>query len=516
MSPFGTRRAVSGVFRAERRGVVLLGALSVAAFLWPASAGASVTTFSYTGGEQIYTVPAGVHSLSITAIGAPGGAMTHCEVNCPPGGGPTGLAPGRGAVVSGVVSVTPGQTLYVEVGGAGGLPAGGFNGGGEAGTLLVQDGGGGGASDVRTMPMGVGVASLNSRLIVAGGGGGSGFAAAAGGDAGESGGVAGPASDAGGAGTQTAGGAGGCDPLGLSVMGCGMAGSLGNGGNGGSATSTYQPWGQTGAGGGGGLYGGGGGAGVPCVSVATCQGGGAVGAGGGGSSLVPSIMGSMQLASLTTAPSVEITPVPPPTCQNVNTSTPYGLPVVVLPNCTEFAGQPLTYAIAVAPAHGRLSGLEAGGHGTVTYTPAAGFLGTDSFTYYASSTNGTSATASVSITVTPRSVAGAGHARRSGTGAKIPITCTVHGNAAKRVCDVTLTMSVAQKTKLVTVGRTRVVVRAGHTEPVIIALNGRGKHLLAAARGKLPVSIVVTQTMGRTWFWRTLTTMPVSRQRLVL
>ena len=42
-------------------------------------AAAQSTEFSYTGGEQTYTVPAGVSSLSITAVGAPGGAETHCE-----------------------------------------------------------------------------------------------------------------------------------------------------------------------------------------------------------------------------------------------------------------------------------------------------------------------------------------------------------------------------------------------------------------------------------------------------
>ena len=65
--------------------------------------------------------------------------------------------------------------------------------------------------------------------------------------------------------------------------------------------------------------------------------------------------------------------------------------------CTEFASQPLTYAIVGAPAHGTLSAATAAGQ--VTYTPAAGFQGNDSFTYDASSTNGTSNVASVAIVV---------------------------------------------------------------------------------------------------------------------
>lgn len=476
--------------------VPLVLAVLVAAVVAPATAGASVTTFSYTGGEQTYTVPARVRSLSITAVGAPGG------------GPRTGGAPGSGALVSGIVSVTPGQVLYVEVGGIGGDPAGGFNGGGSSvlvsygGGIVLSNGGGGGASDVRTLPSSAGVSSLNSRLIVAaGGGGGSLFAA---GDAGAPGSAAGPASDGGRAGTQTGGGAGGCDAL---AMGCGMAGSLGNGGDGGTSGTGAQN--REGAGGGGGLYGGGGGGGVLCTLAVGCAtGGGAVGGGGGGSSLVPSDMGTMQLASFATAPMVGIAPVPRPTCRNVTRSTPYALGVVVRLNCTESAGQPLTYSIVRAPAHGRLSGLKAAGRVTVTYTPAAHFVGTDSFTYDASSTNGTSIRAAVSIRVTPRSVAGAGHARRSGTGAKVPIACTAHGVGASRDCDVIVTMSVTQRTKMVTVGRATVVVIAGHIQIVVISLNGRGKHLLAA-RGKLPVSIVVTQTVSGH-------NILVSRQRLTL
>ena len=464
-----------------------LAAVVVATVGAAAPAVAQATVFSHTGGEQTYAVPPGVSSLSIIAVGAPGGGPQTC---C--------LQAGRGAVVSGIVNVAPGQVLYVEVGGIGGYPAGGFNGGGDSGTLPgLNVYGGGGASDVRTLPMGAGPISLPSRLIVAAGGGGSGSPAAAGGDAGVPGGSS-PGSSVGGrAGTQTAGGAGGCDAL---QVGCGAAGSLGTGGNGGASGTGAQQ--REGAGGGGGLYGGGGGGGVEGGDAVS---GGEVGGGGGGSSLVPSDMGSLRLASFTTAPMVAITPVPAPMCQNVTRSTPYGLAVIVKLSCTEFAGQALTYAVG-APGHGRLSGLTTGGQ--VTYTPAAGFVGTDSFAYDASSTNGTSIAASVSIMVTPRSVAGVRRARGSETGAKIPITCTAHGVGATRVCDVTVTMSVIRPTKVVTVGRATVVVRAGHVQIVAISLNGRGKRPLAA-RGKVPVSIAVTQAVSGDHIL-------VSRQRLTL
>jgi hypothetical protein len=449
------------------------------------------TTFSYTGGEQTYTVPAGVSEVSITAIGAPGGAARGAPLPDPQAG--------RGAVVSGVVNVTAGQTVYVEVGGPGGMPTGGFNGGGDAGTLFAGHswlGGGGGASDVRTLPMSAGQISLNSRVIVAAGGGGSGGLYAAGGDAGQPGGGSSSSSVGGGAGTQTAGGAGGCDAL---ATGCGMAGSLGTGGAGGSSSATVYA--DVGAGGGGGLYGGGGGAGVN-GGVGGVGVDGEDGGGGGGSSLVPSVLGTMSLASLTTAPAVEIMPVPPPTCADVATSTPYRQAVTVQLKCTEFAARALTYAIVTAPAHGRLGGDVASGQ--VTYTPAAGFSGEDSFTYDASSTNGHASAVTVSIAVAPRSVARAGHAHASRTGVKIQVRCSVDGVGTGPDCNMTVTMS----TKVVTVGRATVVVGAGDTQIINIPLNRKGKDLLAA-RGKLPVSVVVTQTVSGT-------KSVVSRQRLVL
>ena len=148
---------------------------------------------AYTGGEQVFTVPAGVTSLHIVGIGGRGGAD---------GGSDT--AGGFGSVVTADLSVTPGQLLYIEVGGNGkdgqgsysmGSQtfggAGGFNGGAKGGGGLPGGGGGGGASDVRTSPQGT-TGSLDSRLLVAaGGGGGAGGNGAPPGGAGGAGGAAG-------------------------------------------------------------------------------------------------------------------------------------------------------------------------------------------------------------------------------------------------------------------------------------------------------------------------------------
>ncbi len=138
--------------------------------------GQTVSNYEYTGALQTYLVPAGVNSITIEAWGAEGGESD--------GSGSHGLVPaGQGGYAKGDLSVTPGQTLYIYVGGQGNinityqsLSAGGWNGGGDgwggwSGNWNAGNGtsgGGGGASDVR-----VGGTSLSDRVIVAGGGGGS-------------------------------------------------------------------------------------------------------------------------------------------------------------------------------------------------------------------------------------------------------------------------------------------------------------------------------------------------------
>lgn len=219
--------------------------------------------FSYTGAAEEFTVPAGVTSISIDARGAAGGT------------GRVGGAGGLGGRVQATLSVTPGDTLYVYVGGAGALETvGGFNGGGvgEPGSASAYGGGsGGGASDVR-----LNGTALGDRVLVAGGGGGGGAdgctAGALGGGAGggltavagaQGNGCSCPPSGEGG--SPSAGGAKGSWAC---ASNCNSTdGALGLGGDGNSSSSCGGTTG--GAGGGGGYYGGG---------------GGGLGAGGGGSS----------------------------------------------------------------------------------------------------------------------------------------------------------------------------------------------------------------------------------------
>lgn len=260
----------------------LLCALGWALTVGISSAQATKQVFKFTGAEQTFEVPSGVHFLKVRLVGGSGGQ-----------GGGTG---GAAAEVTGGLEVEPGETLYVEVGGNGEDFSeggeGGFNGGGSAGGSGA--GGGGGASDIRLLPLSLGL-STDSRLIIAAGGGGGG---GNGGEAGGNGGAAGSEGETstggnggGGAGTASAGGAGG-----FGCGGTGGAGELGSGGAGG-----FGEGGTNGGGGGGaGLYGGGGGSGG-------CSLGG--GGGGGGSSLIP---GSGLETTAAGAPEIEISYTPPP------------------------------------------------------------------------------------------------------------------------------------------------------------------------------------------------------------
>src|SRR5204862_110094 len=71
-------------------------------------------------------------------------------------------------------------------------------------------------------------------------------------------------------------------------------------------------------------------------------------------------------------------------------------PPGVLGNDTDVDGNPLTATVVTLPAHGTVT-LNA--NGSVTYTPAANFNGSDSFTYKANDGTVDSNVATVSITV---------------------------------------------------------------------------------------------------------------------
>ncbi len=255
-----------------------------------------ITTFSFTGGLQTYTVPAGVTSLTVSAWGAQGGS------GAIGGGGVAGGVGGLGAYATGTLAVTPGQVLNIFVGGQGATPTGGFNGGGSGGS--TNAGGGGGASDIRVG----GTAEVN-RVLVAGGAGGGGrggcdegsattggiggFGALASAGVGQngfdsptSGGVAGGGKGGNFSAVQGAGGPAGVGCGGFLGAPGGTA-STGTGANGGAgqtcccSSSNSIPGG---GGGGGGFIGGGGGGGGSAGTTGCSGNSKGAGAGGGGGS----------------------------------------------------------------------------------------------------------------------------------------------------------------------------------------------------------------------------------------
>jgi hypothetical protein len=248
--------------------------------------GINTQLFSYTGGIQQFIVPNRVTSIQVTAIGAKGGT------------GARGQVGGGGANITTTLSVTPGQVLYVVVGGHPGQSATakyGFGGNGGAGTNY--GGAGGGLSGLFTNAS---PAIANALIIAGGGGGGSGNPTGndfTGGNAGNN--ITGTSGNGnepantnyitngkyqyGYAATNTAAGSAG-EPFDFGT-GAGNGSGI-NGGNGGSDAGVGS-W-NGGGGAGGGYYGGGGGTG----------GGAACGGGAGGAT--KSITGINSYGSLNT------------------------------------------------------------------------------------------------------------------------------------------------------------------------------------------------------------------------
>jgi hypothetical protein len=219
------------------------------------------TTFNFTGAPQIFVVPAGITAVKIKTWGAQGGANWVNNVN-------------YGGYSYGELTVTPGETLYVYVGGQPTTTIGGYNGGGNG---EGAGKGGGGASDVRQ-----GGTGYNQRVIVAGGGGGAGYWSSLHVVGGVGGGLTGGngyrdpdyASNPGGqGGTQSGSGVGTC----ISFNNPAMTGGFGYGGS-------PSGCGCEGYGGGGGWYGG--------AGSGNCRGG------GGGSGYIAGVTNGSVLSGI--------------------------------------------------------------------------------------------------------------------------------------------------------------------------------------------------------------------------
>lgn len=236
--------------------------------------------FTYTGSNQTFTVPAGVTSLTVKMWGA-GGA-----------GSFTGGSGGSGAFVKGTLTVTPGLTYYIIVGGPGQYSgttssAGGFGGGGSSGGK--NGGSGGGFSGIFSSS----ALTQSNAVVIAGGGGGAGYFSSitygggGGATTGSSGGNKSGSFLGGSGGTVTTGGVGGAvgNTSNSTVGENGIALTGGKGG-------TTPPRAYNGGGGGGGYYGGGGG--YSSDNTANYSSGG-----GGGSSFLGTLSTPTNIAGTT-------------------------------------------------------------------------------------------------------------------------------------------------------------------------------------------------------------------------
>jgi hypothetical protein len=91
-----------------------------------------------------------------------------------------------------------------------------------------------------------------------------------------------------------------------------------------------------------------------------------------------------------------------PVAQSASASTTAGVPVAITLGASDADGDALTFAVVADPAHGAvgLTGV------TATYTPTAGFTGSDTFTIAASDGSATSAAATITVTVAAGSTGG--------------------------------------------------------------------------------------------------------------
>jgi len=339
-------------------------------------------TFTYQGPvTQRVIVPAGASSALVEVIGAHGG---YTEAPCCPviltRGGP-------GAVVSGLIRVSPGQTLNMKVGQYGGngiyneTPGkggwGATGNGGRGGSGANRDGGGGGGSTQLMIG--------SSIVAVAGGGGGAGgfgfiYPADSGG--------------AGGSGDRSPGG--------------GVNGSGPGAGKGGAGGGNIQGVGGA-VGGNGSNVGGGGGGGGDGRPGGSGGGGGGFGAGGGGGGGAGNsyFTTAVQSGTIARGPGDETdgkviirwqgTPQRP-VCPDQTVSVPAnGSGVPIRLRCTELS-RPEYFQLVHLPDHGFLENRNFQA-GTFTYVPDAGYTGTDSLVFVAYSGGVSSAPATITFRV---------------------------------------------------------------------------------------------------------------------
>jgi len=238
----------------------------------------------------------------------------------------------------------------------------------------------------------------------------------------------------------------------------------------------------------------------------------------------------------------------PPVCVGVSASTRRDTPVSAGLSCSDEGGDAFTYAIVAPPAHGTLGAVDQA-LGTVEYTPAAGYTGSDTFTYKATDVDGDSVVATVTVTVsapppvvqptptpTPSggpnvpfvptgggsSTGGGGSGGGGGgggsgggaqtqtpsctisatTGCAVLVSCPAgtpggcNGDMSGRIPGGGASSSIATASaKSIVVLKARFKVAAGAKRKVALKLTAAGKKLLRK-RGKLRVTLTTTTRLG--------------------
>ena len=351
------------------------------------AAGATTTSFSPTGAVQSFTVPAGVSTIQVVAVGGSGGASS---------GGNGGGSGGSGAQVTTTISVNAGDVLQVYVASNASGTSGGWgaaSGGSVTPGTSGTGGGGGGATEIVDVTSGV------VELVAGGGGGAGAFSGHSGGNGGTPAGGLGVANtqaspgNAGIGGSNGAGGAGGgtygnSTNCGSSSGGSGQSVGSPGAGAGGSNTTGFG-----GTGGGGAGYGGGG---------AGCN----TGAAGGGGSYSA---GSSTSYATSTSPGVTFTYVSsasaPGAPTNVTaTVTSSSTATVTWSAPSSDGGSAITNYVVQYSSNSGSSWTTSSCSGTTTSCSVTGLTSSTNYVFHVAATNGIGtgsySTSSASVTTT--------------------------------------------------------------------------------------------------------------------